>query len=341
MPYLPITVTRSNKGICFVKFKKNSISNSISKYYSKTKKLWLGAIKLPIYTVIIIPSLIAATCVFSISEQTKGLEIQHFMGSSALIIAWLNISNDVFDADSGVDLKGRKPESVVNILGWKKHNSGTLASLFLCYGLIHLRKLTILTRPNLISISRVILTGSILLGYIYQGPPTRLSNYGLGEPLCFMAFGPFATTALYLSMMPMSTAIHCGVMPVMVMILSILIGMTTTFILFSSHFHQVDGDRLSGKMSPVVKLGTSNSSVVFLTTSFIFMVLEVILSVLKTLPPMLPELFLIQFVAASYLVALVWRYHDTPRIIASSKIQAAFWHSLNGLMLVISIITPT
>lgn len=31
-----------------------------------------------------------------------------------------------------------------------------------------------------------------------QCPPFRLSYQGLGEPLCFAAFGPFATTAFYL-----------------------------------------------------------------------------------------------------------------------------------------------
>lgn len=32
-----------------------------------------------------------------------------------------------------------------------------------------------------------------------QCPPFRLSYHGLGEPLCFAAFGPFATTAFYFS----------------------------------------------------------------------------------------------------------------------------------------------
>ncbi len=43
------------------------------------------------------------------------------------------------------------------------------------------------------------LTAAIAMGYLYQGPPFRLSYQGLGEPLCFMAFGPLATTAFYLA----------------------------------------------------------------------------------------------------------------------------------------------
>lgn len=40
---------------------------------------------------------------------------------------------------------------------------------------------------------------AVAMGYLYQGPPFRLSYKGLGEPLCFVAFGPLATTAFYLT----------------------------------------------------------------------------------------------------------------------------------------------
>ena len=34
---------------------------------------------------------------------------------------------------------------------------------------------------------------AVLCGQAYQGPPFRMSYKGLGEPLCFAAFGPLAT----------------------------------------------------------------------------------------------------------------------------------------------------
>ena len=43
------------------------------------------------------------------------------------------------------------------------------------------------------------LAAAVPMGYLYQGPPFRLSYQGLGEPLCFAAFGPLATTAFYLT----------------------------------------------------------------------------------------------------------------------------------------------
>ena len=37
---------------------------------------------------------------------------------------------------------------------------------------------------------------------------------------------------------------------------ALLVGLTTTSILFCSHFHQIEGDTAAGKMSPLVRLGT-------------------------------------------------------------------------------------
>jgi 1,4-dihydroxy-2-naphthoate octaprenyltransferase len=40
------------------------------------------------------------------------------------------------------------------------------------------------------------------LGYVYQGPPFRLGYQGLGEPLCWLAFGPVASSAALLVLAP-------------------------------------------------------------------------------------------------------------------------------------------
>ncbi|XP_050262223.1 2-carboxy-1,4-naphthoquinone phytyltransferase, chloroplastic-like [Quercus robur] len=90
---------------------------------------------------------------------------------------------------------------------------------------------------------------------LLQCPPFRLSYQGLGEPLCFAAFGPFACTAFYL--LQGSTS-QMNYLPLSGTILSasILVGFTTSLILFCSHFHQVEEDKAVGKMSPLVRLGT-------------------------------------------------------------------------------------
>lgn len=95
----------------------------------------------------------------------------------------------------------------------------------------------------------------------------RFSYKGLGEPLCFWAFGPLATTAFYLACSAGAataaatadaSAVLAGVSN-LVLLLSVIVGITTTVILFCSHWHQIQGDIAAGKMSPLVRLGTANA----------------------------------------------------------------------------------
>ncbi|KAL6348135.1 hypothetical protein AAG906_039583 [Vitis piasezkii] len=166
------------------------------------------------------------------------------LASSVLIIAWLNLSNDVYDFDTGADKN--KKESVVNMVGSR---TGTHAAAYalLALGFVGLSWASMVA-GNFRAI--LLLACAVTCGYIYQCPPFRLSYQGLGEPLCFAAFGPFATTAFYL----MQTATSEMISPLVtatVLSASLLVGFTTTLILFCSHFHQVEGDRAVGKMSPL------------------------------------------------------------------------------------------
>ena len=78
------------------------------------------------------------------------------------------------------------------------------------------------------------------LGYVYQGPPFRLGYRGLGEPLCWFAFGPLATAAGLMALapagaaaVPWRAALELGSGP----------ALATTLVLFCSHFHQGRGRR--------------------------------------------------------------------------------------------------
>lgn len=84
----------------------------------------------------------------------------------------------------------------------------------------------------------MLLTCAVICGYIYQCPPFRLSYQGLGEPLCFAAFGPFATTAFYL-LLGSTRENLCLSITATVLSASLLVGLTTSLILFCSHFHQL------------------------------------------------------------------------------------------------------
>ncbi|XP_031255578.1 2-carboxy-1,4-naphthoquinone phytyltransferase, chloroplastic-like isoform X2 [Pistacia vera] len=221
---------------------------------SRATLIW-RAIKLPIYSVALVPLTVGAAAAYL---QTGILSARRYfvlLVSSVLIITWLNLSNDVYDFDTGADKN--KKESVVNLVGSRVWTLLAAYSL-LVLGFIGLTwtSLDVGNTPSIL-----LLTSAIICGYIYQCPPFRLSYQGLGEPLCFAAFGPFATTAFYL-LLGSTSEIHNVPFTGAILSVSLLVGLTTTLILFCSHFHQVEGDRAVGKMSPLVRLGTERGSVV-------------------------------------------------------------------------------
>lgn len=165
--------------------------------------------------------------------------------------------------------------------------------------------------PQSPAIASKMLYAAICCGYLYQGPPFRLSYQGLGEALCFVAFGPLAVNAFYLAQVrpcgrkvgmgrggrhPMERCSHqpgacqpaiapCSqqgpcratnpitsplpftmrlqgapALSTQSCILSVLVGVSTSAILFCSHFHQVKGDLAAGKRSPIVRLGTETGA---------------------------------------------------------------------------------
>ncbi|CAK9174058.1 unnamed protein product [Ilex paraguariensis] len=219
-------------------------------YISRATLIW-RAIKLPIYSVALVPLTVGSAAAYFHTGLYSARRYFVLLASSILIITWLNLSNDVYDFDTGADKN--KKESVVNIVGSR---TGTIVAawLLLALGFMGLTWVAV-EAANMRSL--FLLASAVTCGYIYQCPPFRLSYQGLGEPLCFAAFGPFATTAFYLlqsstsSELPITGTIFSG---------SLLVGFTTTLILFCSHFHQVEDDRAVSKMSPLVRLGTKRGS---------------------------------------------------------------------------------
>ena len=101
----------------------------------ESKALWKRAIKLPMYSVGLAPVLVSATAAFVHTGAFFPLKTLALCLSSVAIIAWLNLSNDVFDSATGVDKS--KPESVVNLMGdWRKVIVAAHIFLFLGSGLL-------------------------------------------------------------------------------------------------------------------------------------------------------------------------------------------------------------
>ncbi|MFN6272643.1 MAG: 2-carboxy-1,4-naphthoquinone phytyltransferase, partial [Microcystis sp.] len=81
------------------------------------KKLWLAAIKPPMYSVAIIPIILGTAIAYQETGLFSPPVFATFILSAILILAWLNLSNDVFDADTGIDVN--KAHSIVNLTGNK------------------------------------------------------------------------------------------------------------------------------------------------------------------------------------------------------------------------------
>ena len=289
-------------------------------------KLWLAAIKPPMNSVAIIPITVGTATAFGQNAIFDPKILGIFLTSAILIIAWLNISNDVFDADTGIDKN--KAHSLVNLTG-NKALMLWLANGFLSLGVLGILLIAWLQQD--ITVLSIILLCCVL-GYTYQGPPFRLGYQGLGELICFFTFGPMAIAAAYYSQtQEFSWSILAP---------GTLIGISTSIILFCSHFHQVEDDLAAGKRSPIVRLGTQLGSQVLMVTTILFFALIVLFSLLGIFS-IWTFLTFLSIPLAYQLVSHVNQNHAQPDRVSNCKFIAVRLHFFSGLLLALGLIIPS
>lgn len=284
------------------------------------KRLWMAAIKLPMYSVAIMPIWWGSAIAYYDRSATTLFNWPIFLiftGSAILILAWENLANDVFDADTGIDRN--KFHSVVNLT----RNRGlvfAIANLCLALGLAGIGAIALWQRDGTVLGLIALACG---LGYLYQGPPFRLGYQGLGEILCFFAFGPVAVSAAYYSQMQ---TFSLGSI-----IASVALGLTTSLVLFCSHFHQVADDIAAGKRSPIVRLGTRRSAQLLPWICGVTY-LVIIGLILAGLAPWWSALSLAGVPAAVRLCRHVNQYHDQPERVMNCKFIAIAFHFWSGIL---------
>jgi 2-carboxy-1,4-naphthoquinone phytyltransferase len=292
----------------------------------ENRRLWLAAIKPPIYSVAIVPILTGTAVAFADTKYFNPYICFTFLGSAILIIAWLNLSNDVFDADTGIDVN--KAHSVVNLTG-NQALVFWLSNLCLLLGFCGIALICWWQKDG--TVFELVLL-CCALGYSYQGPPFRFGYLGLGEIICFFTFGPGAVSAAYYAQ-NQSFSASCWAA-------STIIGISTSLILFCSHFHQVEDDLAAGKRSPIVRLGTAKGAkVLALLTSSIY-ILTIFLSLTNYLP-LSTLLIFASFPFAFGLVNHVAKYHDSPQQVSNSKFIAVNFYIISSILLMIGSILST
>eukprot|EP00879_Flechtneria_rotunda_P013950 GHRR01014570.1.p1 GENE.GHRR01014570.1~~GHRR01014570.1.p1 ORF type:complete len:382 (+),score=117.61 GHRR01014570.1:352-1497(+) len=316
-----------------------TVSSSPVQVARTKRQLWMAAIKPPMYSVGIVPVLVGAASAFYAHGAICWPKCAGLVAGAICIIAWLNLSNDAFDATTGVDV--HKAESVVNLTG-NRNGVLLLAKLFLVAGMALLG-----TNINAAAYNTVLqmLGLAIACGYIYQGPPLRLSYKGVGEPLCFVAFGPLATTAFHLAQSPatISTSLSAAASSssivsilqsdALLAMLGVLVGITTTVILFCSHWHQIEGDIKAGKMSPLVRLGTAKACEVLVAATAAPYMIALAAAIAGICPTPLLLCLLLSLPSAKTLVDFAYTNHAVPAKIAPLKKFGVKWHSAVGLCL--------
>ena len=284
------------------------------------------------YSVAVMPVLLAAGWQLGQGLPLRWDQLLLFLLAAVLLLAWENLSNDVFDADTGVDRHG-KPHSVVNLTG-RRNRVAVAAQGCLLLGLALIARVAVASSPAVAAL--VLLCCG--LGYVYQGPPFRLGYRGLGEPLCWLAFGPCATAAALLALappltstplssaVPWSTALALGSGP----------ALATTLVLFCSHFHQVEEDARHGKRSPLVRLGTARGAALvpwFVACSLALQWAPVLLG---WWPPTV-LLGAVALLPARRLIRLLQSHHDQPAAIQGSKFLALHFQTFSGLGLALGL----
>ncbi|SKB11636.1 putative 1,4-dihydroxy-2-naphthoate octaprenyltransferase [Planktothrix sp. PCC 11201] len=286
-------------------------------------KLWLAAIKPPMYSVAIMPIWVGTAVAIFETSTINWKIFTTFITSAILILAWENILNDVFDSETGIDKN--KDHSLVNLT---ENKSLVIALGNSCLALAILGLLVICWWQQDLTVLGLILL-CCGLGYLYQGPPFRLGYQGLGEFLCFFAFGPLGVSAAYYSQTQNWSWVCLAT--------SIIVAIPITLVLFCSHFHQVEDDISAGKKSPIVRLGTERGakllpwfcgSIFTLTGGFV-------------LWGIFPIWTLLSFVAIPSAIKLcrhVSQYHNQPSLVSNCKFIAIALQFWSGLFLGIGFI---
>lgn len=288
-----------------------------------SQKLWMAAIKLPMYSVAIVPISTGTAVAYRNTGVIDWSIFIVFLVSAILILMWENLCNDVFDAETGIDIN--KAHSVVNLTG-RKSLIFAIANICLILGISGVLAISWL-QQDIVVVSAITLC--CFLGYIYQGPPFRLGYQGWGEILCFFAFGPLGVSAAYYSQ---TKSWSVGSLAA-----AIIVGIITSLILFCSHFNQVADDLAAGKRSPVIRLGTKRSANLLPWLCAGIYVIVIAAIILKFFP-IWTAIVLISLPISWKLCTFIGENHERADLLLNCRFIAVALHFVVGSCLGISVI---
>jgi len=284
--------------------------------------LWFQALNPLIYTAAVIPVLVGTAASYAEApESVNGATFVWVLVGVVLLQAWLNITNDLYDAQTGVDVN--KPSSLVHLTG-RPLLLHIIAWSCLALGMACVYVVDSRWPDHWVM---AMAGAGIVLGYCYQGPPFRWSYRGWGEPMTFVAFGPLATLAASYAQLGRwsGTAVWA----------SLVVGCLVTGIIFAHHFPQVEDDARAGKRSPVVRWGSRKASRIYpwvVLPAYGIVLLGVVVGAL----PLTAGWFAVSFPLAWRLVTFLWTNH-TGAVSAQALPLAVGLHALGGTLLAVGL----
>ncbi len=298
-----------------------------------SKKLWMAALKPPMYCVAVMPICVGSAVAYAETGAFHWSVFLTFALSAVLLLIWENLSNDVFDAATGIDVN--KHHSLVNLTR-NRSLIFWLGNAALLLGIVGILSISLVQQDPTVL---VMVLSCCVLGYLYQGPPFRLGYQGLGEVLCFLCFGPLAVGAAYYSQTQQWNPlgwVYSWTWQTALLPAALTVGIATTLVLFCSHFHQVDDDLKAGKRSPIVRLGTRQGALL-LPVACAAVLLTVVIAIARGGLPITALLLTAAIPSAIRLCRHVLTFHDQPERVSNSKFLAIHFHFWSGLLLTLSL----
>lgn len=165
---------------------------------------------------------------------------------SLLIQIACNFANDYYDFANGVDqLRKAGPKRAV-ASGWISPRAMQKA-MWITLALATLVSVPLLAHVGLLAVPFI--ASALAFALLYTGGPRPLGYLGLGELLVFLYFGPVALLGSYF--------VQTGTVSTAAILLSCAMGAASCAILTANNLRDELTDRIAGKRTLIVRLGTT------------------------------------------------------------------------------------
>ena len=255
---------------------------------------WLLALRLKTLPASIAPILVATALAAANQQLVLWAAVCSFICATALKVL-VDFANDLFDGLAGIDTDDRLgPTRVIH--------SGLVTPQEMKKGMWVAASIALLSGLPLISLAGwpLLILGVLcfIAALAYSGGPWPLASHGLGEIAVFLFFGLAAVTGGYY--------VHAQSITPLSLVLAFVVGLPVCGIMLVNNFRDLPTDAAVGKNTLPVKLGESNTAIVYAAMlilpailcwlSYLFWSLPLAAAIISTL--LLPEAVrLIRFIS--------------------------------------------